>query len=121
MKRVISFHDMSLTFQNAVAVTRKLDYQYLWIDSFCIIQNSEIDWQIEAVCMQRYYREAEMIINTDLIAGDHEGFFDYIRKLEHYVEIFFMISSLKEPAYARVRKSMKNHIHRKKNYLTIRI
>lgn len=120
MKRAIPFHDMPLSFQDAVAVTRKLGYRYLWIDSLCIIQDSDTDWQFEATCMQRYYREAVITINTDLAAGDHEGFLDYTREPEEYIEIPFMASPLKEPACARIRRSMKSNVHREESYLTTR-
>lgn len=120
MRRAIPFHVMPLTFQHAVAVTRILGYRYLWIDSLCIMQDSDTDWQIEAARMQRYYKEAMMTINTDLAAGDHEGFLDYTRDPEQYIDIPFMASPLKEPAYARIRRSMKDNIHREGSYLTAR-
>ena len=36
------------TFQDAITVTRKLGFQYLWIDSLCILQDVLEDWEIEA-------------------------------------------------------------------------
>lgn len=120
MKRAIPLYNMPLTFQDAVTVTRKLGYRYLWIDSLCIIQDSDTDWESEAACMQRYYKDAVMTISTDLAAGDHEGFLDYTRETEQYVEIPFMASPLKEPACARIRRSMKNSIYQEESYLTTR-
>lgn len=32
------------TFREAIQVTRDLGYRYIWIDSLCIIQDSEEDW-----------------------------------------------------------------------------
>lgn len=120
MKRAILLCKMPLTFQDAVTVTRKLGYRYLWIDSLCIIQDSDTDWESEAACMQRYYKDAVMTISTDLAAGDDEGFLDYTRETEQYVEIPFMASPLKEPACARIRRSMKSSIHKEESYLTTR-
>ena len=120
MKRAIPFQDMPLTFQDAVTVTRKLGYRYLWIDSLCIMQDSDTDWKSEAACMNRYYKNAVITISIDLAAGDHEGFLDYTRETEQYVEIPFMASPLKEPACARIRKSMKSNIHQEGSYLTTR-
>lgn len=120
MKRAIPFYDMPLTFQDAVTVTRKLGYRYLWIDSLCIMQDSETDWESEAAYMNRYYKNAVMTISIDLAAGDHEGFLDYTRETEQYVEIPFMASPLKEPACARIRRSMKSSIHQEESYLTTR-
>lgn len=120
MKRAIPLNDMPLTFQDAVTVTRKLGYRYLWIESLCIMQDSDTDWESETACMQRYYKDAVMTICTDLAAGDHEGFLDYTRETEQYLEIPFMASPLKEPACARIRRSMKSNIHQEESYLTTR-
>lgn len=87
MKRAIPLYNMPLNFQDAVTVTRKLGYRYLWIDSLCIIQDSDTDWESEAACMQRYYKDAVMTISTDLAAGDHEGFLDYARCLRSNTEV----------------------------------
>lgn len=42
---------MSNNFNDAVAVTRMLGVGYVWIDSLCIIQDSEADWATEATRM----------------------------------------------------------------------
>jgi hypothetical protein len=39
------------TFRDAVAITRKLGFRHLWIDSLCIVQDSRADWMCEAACM----------------------------------------------------------------------
>jgi hypothetical protein len=43
------------TFQDAVYTTRKLGIQYLWIDSLCIIQDSNEDWDLESSLMTHVY------------------------------------------------------------------
>jgi hypothetical protein len=53
--RSISFATLPLTFQDAVQITRKLKIRYLWIDSLCIIQDSNRDWEREAAVMGRIY------------------------------------------------------------------
>jgi hypothetical protein len=35
------------TFRDAIIITRRLSYRYLWIDSICIVQNDEMDWEGE--------------------------------------------------------------------------
>jgi hypothetical protein len=39
----ISFQSLSLSFQDTVTFTRELGYQYLWIDSLCIVQDDHDD------------------------------------------------------------------------------
>jgi hypothetical protein len=51
----ISWTDLPKTFQDAIAITRLLDVQYLWIDSLCIIQDDPQDWQVECSLMQDVY------------------------------------------------------------------
>jgi hypothetical protein len=41
----ILFDTLSKTFQDAVLMTRRLDVQYLWINSLYIIQGDAEDWQ----------------------------------------------------------------------------
>lgn len=43
------------TFQDAVELTMLLGYEYLWIDSLCIIQDSQSDWEHESSMMGRIY------------------------------------------------------------------
>lgn len=51
----ISLGDLPRSFQDAVHTVRKLGIQYLWIDSLCIIQDSEKDWDIESSLMTYIY------------------------------------------------------------------
>lgn len=53
---------LSRTFQDAIDVCRKLDIDYIWIDSLCIIQDSEADWDAEAVKMADTYKNALVTI-----------------------------------------------------------
>ena len=46
------------TFQDAIAITKDLGVRFLWIDSLCIIQDSEEDWRNEAANMPEIYRNS---------------------------------------------------------------
>lgn len=50
------------TFQDAVFITRKLGIDYLWIDSLCIIQDSEQDWLNESALMSQVYSNSTITI-----------------------------------------------------------
>ncbi|KAF2786856.1 heterokaryon incompatibility, partial [Melanomma pulvis-pyrius CBS 109.77] len=41
--RAIPFYDLPKTFKDAMVITRKLGYNYIWIDSLCIIQDDPDD------------------------------------------------------------------------------
>lgn len=51
----ILLSDLPPNFQDAIMITKELGYQYLWIDSLCIIQDSPEDWRAESVKMGSVY------------------------------------------------------------------
>jgi hypothetical protein len=69
------------TFRDAIEVTRRLGYRYLWIDSLCILQDSYKDWEMESALMQEYYQNSILTIALDTTPGDHCGFLNRVREL----------------------------------------
>ncbi|KAF2801490.1 HET-domain-containing protein [Mytilinidion resinicola] len=57
-KTSIPLDSLPPLFKDVVQITRRLGYQYLWIDSLCILQNSEKDWEWEACRMATVYSNA---------------------------------------------------------------
>ena len=55
MKHGIQTGTLPKTFQEAIAIARRLGQRFLWIDSLCIIQDSAQDWQIESAMMESVY------------------------------------------------------------------
>jgi hypothetical protein len=53
---------LPILFQEAVHVTRRLGYRYLWIDAFCILQDDPDDFQTEAALMGEIYQKAVLNI-----------------------------------------------------------
>ncbi len=76
--------ELPLTFQHAIAITRKLGYQYLWIDSLCIIQDSEEDWKVESLDMKRVYQMSALTIGAARGADSHAGCFVKRQPLAHF-------------------------------------
>ncbi|KAK2597333.1 hypothetical protein QQS21_006029 [Conoideocrella luteorostrata] len=62
------------TFQDAITVTRQLGLQYLWIDTFCIVQDDPQDWAIESARMGDIYEHAEINIAATYEADEDCGF-----------------------------------------------
>lgn len=75
----LDIQTLAPTFQDAITVTRRLGYRYLWIDSLCIIQDSHTDWATESSLMKEYYKHAIVTIAVDSAEGDHEGFLGKVR------------------------------------------
>lgn len=66
------------TFAEACVTVKKLGFTYLWIDSLCIIQDSDADKASEIPKMADYYQNAELNLSasTESIAGlwsDRDG------------------------------------------------
>ncbi|KAH7137911.1 heterokaryon incompatibility protein-domain-containing protein [Dendryphion nanum] len=73
-----SVQSLPKTFQDAIAVTAKLGIQYIWIDSLCIQQDSNDDWETEASYMQDVYRYGALNISA-LGSPNSEGGLFYKR------------------------------------------
>ena len=58
----VPWDDLSNTFQDAIDITRRLDVDYIWIDSLCIIQEDRDDWKEESVKMADIYENAFLTI-----------------------------------------------------------
>jgi len=56
LRTEIQLTELSQTFQDAITFARSIGIDYIWIDSLCIIQDSEDDWHVEAARMANVYR-----------------------------------------------------------------
>jgi hypothetical protein len=63
--------ELPASFLDAIALARKLEVEYVWIDSICIIQHSE-DWTIESLKMAQYYQHS--LCNIAIVDGGEDGF-----------------------------------------------
>jgi hypothetical protein len=77
-KRGISLAELPQTFRDAILLTRKLGFDYLWIDSLCIIQDDESDWIIQSAQMAGVYQGAILTISADGAQNSHEGLFSSV-------------------------------------------
>ncbi|KAK6079503.1 hypothetical protein SCUP234_05672 [Seiridium cupressi] len=62
------------SFQDAVDITRRLGIRYLWIDSLCIIQDSQEDWQLESAKMASIYAGSTVTLAATLSSSDLHSF-----------------------------------------------
>ena len=66
---------LSKTFQDAITICQELGVRYLWIDSLCIFQDSNEDWQCEAAQMGQVYGNSICNIAATGAFNDEEGCF----------------------------------------------
>ncbi|CAG7560595.1 unnamed protein product [Fusarium equiseti] len=64
LSNCIDFERLPIVFQQAMLVARKVGVEYIWIDSLCIIQDSQSDWELESAKMCDYYENAYLTIST---------------------------------------------------------
>lgn len=75
MQTTINFESLPRTFQDAILFARFCGIQYLWIDSLCIIQDSEDDWEKESKTMADVYTRSCCNINATASEDSHGGCF----------------------------------------------
>ncbi|KAK8000982.1 HET-domain-containing protein [Apiospora marii] len=96
-KRAIPFEKMPATFQHAVMVTRALGVRYIWIDSICIIQGKDGDFNEEASRMEDVFSGAYCVLAASRAAGMHDGFLGERRRRRDFVT--FSRSAAEKPFY----------------------
>lgn len=70
MQQLIPFELLTKSLQDCIIATRRLDLEYVWVDSLCIIQGSKSDWEIESARMGSVYA----FCTVNLVAADaHDG------------------------------------------------
>ncbi|KAK5988256.1 hypothetical protein PT974_12397 [Cladobotryum mycophilum] len=75
LKRAIPFSFLPKTFQDAIIITRQLGFQYLWIDSLCIMQDSPSDWRSESEIMGEIYAHSTCTVAALTARSSSEGCF----------------------------------------------
>lgn len=63
------------TFKDAIEIAQQLGLDYLWIDSLCIIQDSEDDWQKESALMSSVYSGSTITIAASSARDSNHGCF----------------------------------------------
>ncbi|KAK0719319.1 heterokaryon incompatibility protein-domain-containing protein [Lasiosphaeris hirsuta] len=81
----IPLSQLPRTFKDAVDVTRKLGFRYLWIDSLCIIQDLTADWQAEAGRMADVYLKAVLTLAAAASTDANSGLFTTRKPLPRHI------------------------------------
>jgi hypothetical protein len=73
-KQAIPEDQLPATFKDAVTCTRKLSVRYLWIDSLCILQGEDGDFNEEAKKMEDVYSGSTCVIAASRANSQRDGF-----------------------------------------------
>jgi hypothetical protein len=74
-EKAIEERTLPPTFRDAISVTRKLGFRYLWIDALCIIQDSDEDWEREVSKMASVYRNCRLMLSATDSMNSNGGLF----------------------------------------------
>ncbi|KAK8029780.1 hypothetical protein PG993_011071 [Apiospora rasikravindrae] len=95
-KKSIPFDQMPATLQHAVVVTRALGVRYIWIDSICILQGKDGDFNEEASRMEDVFSGAYVVLAASRATGMHGGFLHDRRRRDF---VTFARSATEKPFY----------------------
>ncbi|ETS80793.1 hypothetical protein PFICI_08322 [Pestalotiopsis fici W106-1] len=70
----ISETNLPRTFREAVKTSQRLGYEYIWIDSLCIIQDSDLDWKQQSSFMASVYGNAALVLAASSSRSSEDGF-----------------------------------------------
>ena len=73
---------LSGTFKDAFFATVNLGFQYIWIDSLCIVQDDPEDWERESSLMREVYRNASCNVSASGFVNGLEGFILNERRID---------------------------------------
>lgn len=105
----ISWSSLPRTFQQAIDVTRFLGYEYIWIDSLCIIQHDPDDFAQQSGQMGDIYAHATAVISADAAQNVNTGF---LHRRERPTTI------IKVPKRKLVQKSLESGVDNRDGLIT---
>jgi hypothetical protein len=74
----ICWSSLPKTYRDAVVFTRRMGVQYLWIDSMCIIQDNQEDWEVESATMCSIFQNATLVLAATASSDAHGGCFSSV-------------------------------------------
>jgi Heterokaryon incompatibility protein (HET) len=66
---------LARSFQDAITITRRLGFRYLWIDALCILQDNQSDWVEQSLHMKSIYGNATLTIAASAADDSSKGIF----------------------------------------------
>lgn len=76
-RKGIPINALPQSFRDAMIICDRLCIRYIWIDSLCIMQDSESDWLLHTEEMSSIYRNCYLNLSFDAAANPQEGAFRY--------------------------------------------
>lgn len=115
--RPLKLEELPKTIADTIRLCHKLGYQYLWVDSLCIVQDDSRDWHREASKMCDIYGGSALTIATPICKDSSQSFLEQRRRRaaipENSVRLDYTDTHLGEPGsilvYMAVGNDFKYH------------
>jgi hypothetical protein len=109
-KKGIEWSALSKTFQDALTFAWRMGIQYVWIDSLCIIQNNDHDWETEATKMASYYMNGHFTIAATASSNSSGGLFHHLAPEELSIHFEATDPRFGSPYSIGARRSLSHHL-----------
>jgi hypothetical protein len=89
--KTLSMDSLPRTIQDGIILTRCLGFQYLWVDTLCILQDSDTDKDEEIQRIGGAYKNSTITIAAACAANVNEGFLE-VQHRKFDVQVPFLLS-----------------------------
>ena len=104
--RAIDTETLPQTFRDAIHITRLLSIQYLWIDSLCIIQDSDGDWQQQATQMGTIYHNSWCNLAATAAKDGRDGLLRFLNRHPHSLQpLIVEVPDMGQPKFHELEES----------------
>jgi hypothetical protein len=103
LRQGISTNRLLPTYQSALHLAQHLNYEYIWIDALCILQDSIDDWAMEAQVMHKVYQNADCTLSLDESNANHKFALERRRPLTPAFELCWTTTGTKRYIIPRPR------------------
>jgi len=81
-KHEICWDELNQSYKDAISLTRRLGFNFLWIDSLCIVQDDPDDWEQQSARMSSIYENSFLTICATRAKDGDSGLFCDRRSLK---------------------------------------
>ncbi|KAF7559255.1 hypothetical protein G7046_g4897 [Stylonectria norvegica] len=106
----IDFGKLPDTFKDAIITARGLGVAYLWIDSICIVQGPDGDFDSESKRMENVFSSAHCVIAASRATGQWDGFLKDRAKSAHNEYVVLQDSSKRSIYVSRFVDDFNKHV-----------
>ncbi|OBT54527.1 hypothetical protein VE04_05537 [Pseudogymnoascus sp. 24MN13] len=71
----LPLEELSQCFRDAISITKRLGFRYIWIDALCIVQDAPIEMQRECSHMKDIYQNCTIMLTADRAGHSNSGLY----------------------------------------------